>query len=190
MAKDAERREPHRAGTRYVALIRGINVGRAKRIAMADLRTLVEALGYADVRTLLNSGNIVFTAAAQTARAAGPRIERAMADRLEVSARVTVLSASELADAIAGNPLLTIADNPSRLLVTVLNQPADRVRLDPLTRQEWAPEALAVGRRVAYLWCADGLLASPLAVAVGRVLGDAATSRNWATMIKLAAALG
>ncbi len=96
-----------------------------------------------------------------------------------------VLSAPELADAIAGNPLLTIADDPSRLLVTVLNQPADRARLNPLTRQEWAPEALAVGRRVAYLWCAGGILASPLAIAVGRVLGDAATSRNWSTMIKL-----
>jgi uncharacterized protein (DUF1697 family) len=183
--KDADRREPRRAGARYVALIRGINVGRAKRIAMADLRALVEALGYADVQTLLNSGNIVFTATATTARAAAPRIERAMADRLNVSARVTVLSASELADVIAGNPLLTIADNPSRLLVAVLNRPEDCARLDLLTRQEWTPEALAVGRRVAYLWCADGILASPLAVAVGGVLGDAATSRNWATMIKL-----
>jgi uncharacterized protein (DUF1697 family) len=179
------KRFPRSGSGRYVALVRGINVGRAKRIAMADLRGLVEELGYADVRTLLNSGNIVFTSAARAAAAAGPRIERAMADRLKVSARVIVLSASELADAVAGNPLLSIAHDPSRLLVTVLGERSHRSRLDALTREDWAPDALAVGDRVAYLWCADGLLASRLAAAVGRALGDGATARNWATMVKL-----
>jgi len=174
-----------RGDARYVALIRGINVGRAKRIAMADLRTLVEDLGYTNVRTLLNSGNIVFAASAKTARGSASRVERAIADRLHVSARVVVLSASELSEAIAGNPLLPIAADPSRLLVTILSEPSHRTRLDALTQQDWTPDALAVGARVAYLWCADGLLASRLAVAVGRALGDAATSRNWATMVKL-----
>ncbi len=78
-----------------------------------------------------------------------------------------------------------VASDPSRLLVTVLSDPADRKKLEPLVRQDWAPERLALGRRVAYLWCPDGLLASRLPEAVGRVLGDAATTRNWATMTKL-----
>ena len=52
--------------TKQVVLIRGINVGRAKRVAMADLRSLVEDLGYKDVRTLLNSGNVIFTASGST----------------------------------------------------------------------------------------------------------------------------
>jgi uncharacterized protein (DUF1697 family) len=179
------KRAPARGVGRYVALIRGINVGRAKRIAMADLRALVEGLGYTDVRTLLNSGNIVFSATTKAAADAGPRIERAMANRLHVSARVIVLSASELGEAIAGNPLLSIATDPSRLLVTILSEPAHRASLDPLTRENWKPDVFAVGARVAYLWCPDGMLASRLAIAVGRALGDAATSRNWATMTKL-----
>jgi uncharacterized protein (DUF1697 family) len=170
---------------RHVALFRGINVGRAKRVAMVDLRALVERLGFGDVRTLLNSGNVVFTTARAAAGAAGAGIEKALATELGVSARVTVLTAAELAAAVAKNPLLEIADDPSRLLVAFLANPSDRSKLRPLTEQDWAPEALAVGARVAYLWCPNGVLASPLAEAVNRVLGDAVTARNWATVLKL-----
>lgn len=171
------------AGT-HVALIRGINVGRAKRIAMADLRALVEDLGYRDVRTLLNSGNVVFTTPRLAPGAAEARIENAMSARIGISARVTVITAAELAAAIARNPLGKVAHNPSRMLVAVLRDPKDRSRLAPLARQDWAPEALAIGPRVAYLWCPGGL-ESPLWDAVGRALGDGVTTRNWATMTKL-----
>jgi uncharacterized protein (DUF1697 family) len=103
---------------------------------------------------------------------------------------VTVLTAAELAAAMADNPLYEITDNPSRLLVFVLADPSDRSKLQPLTEQEWAPEAIAIGRRVAYLWCPAGIVESPLAAAVGRKLGDAVTARNWATMTKLHALVG
>src|SRR5207247_1514794 len=89
--------------SRQVALIRGINVGRAKRVAMADLRVLVEGLGYGDVRTLLNSGNVVFTTPRAAPGNAAARIEKALATELGVSARVTVLTAKELADAVSAN---------------------------------------------------------------------------------------
>lgn len=170
---------------RQVALIRGINVGRAKRVSMADLRALVESLGYRNVCTLLNSGNVVFTVPGASRTLAAPRIEKAMAATLHVSARVMVLTAAELASAVTENPLLAIATDPSRLLVTVFSKPADRARLEPLALQNWAPDVLALGRRVAYLWCPGGMLDSRLATAASRVLGDAATARNWATMMKL-----
>jgi uncharacterized protein (DUF1697 family) len=170
---------------RQVALLRGINVGRAKRVAMADLRALVEDLGYGDVRTVLNSGNVVFTTPRAAAGAAAARIEKALATELDVSARVTVLTAADLAAAITANPLLKVADDPSRLLVAVLRKPADRPKLEPLLKQDWAAEVLALGTRVAYLWCAEGILASRLAEAVSRLLGDAVTTRNWATVMKL-----
>jgi uncharacterized protein (DUF1697 family) len=98
---------------------------------------------------------------------------------------VTVLTAAELAAAVAENPLGKVATDPTRLLVTVLTNPADRKRLLPLARQDWTPDVLAVGRRVAYLWCPKGMLESRLAQAVSRLLGDAATARNWATVTKL-----
>src|SRR5207245_7085563 len=67
----------------------------------------------------------------------------------------------------------------SDLLVAFLRDPSDRRKLEPLTKQHWAPEVLALGTRVAYLWCPEGILASRLAEAANRVLGDAVTARNW-----------
>jgi uncharacterized protein (DUF1697 family) len=169
----------------HVALIRGINVGRAKRVAMADLRAIVEGLGCGDVRTLLNSGNVVFTAPASGKKDFAGRIEKAITARLGISARVTVLTAAELAAIVADNPLGAIAEDPSRLLVTVLIDPAHRKHLLPLKKQDWRPEVLAVGTRAAYVWCPRGMIESRLATAVNRVLGDGATTRNWATVTKL-----
>lgn len=171
----------------YAAFLRGINVGRAKRVAMADLRELVTKLGYRDVKTLLNSGNLVFRAGARTSGDPGPRIESAIAKTLGVASRVTVLSHDELAAVVDGNPLLEVATDPARLLVVFLADPADRKRLTPLLKEEWAPEALGLGKRVAYLWCATGILESRLQAAVGRLLGDGGTARNWTTTTKLLA---
>ncbi len=103
---------------------------------MADLRALVEDLGYADVHMLLNRGNVVFTAQRTTAGDSAARIQNGPATRTGVSAQVTVISAVELAAAVADNPLLGVADNSSRLLVAFLANPADRSRLMPLAKQE------------------------------------------------------
>jgi len=173
-----------------IALLRGINVGTAKRIAMADLKKVVEKLGYGDVRTLLNSGNVVFTAPAAARGDSAARIEEAIAARFGFSARVTVFTAAELAAVVAEEPLSQLADNPSLYLVGFLNKPADGKLLQPLTRQKWTPGALALGRRVAYLWCPEGSLKSPLAIAANRALKDAVTVRNWATVTKLHALAG
>ena len=124
------------SGERQVALLRGVNVGRAKRVAMADLRALVSDLGYREVGTLLNSGNVVFTCARGTARESAARIEEALEKKLGVTARVFGLSAGELAAVIARNPLLSIADNPSRLMVAVLADPSDRARIAHLEKQD------------------------------------------------------
>jgi uncharacterized protein (DUF1697 family) len=177
---------------RHVALIRGINVGRAKRVAMADLRALVERLGYVSVRTLLNSGNVVFTIAAGAPRGGDPaaRIEKAMAASLGVSARVTVLSAKEMAVVVAENALAGDALDPSRLMVSFFRDPAaERKRLAPLAKDDWAPEKFILGTRAAYISCPKGILESRAAAAAFKILGDAVTSRNWATVTKLHALL-
>ncbi|UTY57936.1 DUF1697 domain-containing protein [Massilia sp. erpn] len=171
---------------RQIALLRGINVGRAKRVAMADLRKLLGDLGFSDVRTLLNSGNVVFSAS-QAPREVATRMEEALVLKLGVGARVTVLDAEQLDAIVEENSLQAQADDPARLLVAVLNQPADRARLEPLLHQDWQPEAFALGRWAAYIWCADGVLASRAAAAMGKILGDAVTTRNWGTISKLQA---
>ncbi|MBR7633076.1 DUF1697 domain-containing protein [Janthinobacterium lividum] len=174
--------------SQQVALLRGINVGRAKRVAMADLRKLLGDLGFAQVRTVLNSGNVVYDGGKVAPAEAAARIEEALVLKLGVAARVTVLSASQFAELIEQNPLAPAAD-AARLLVLVLNNPADVQRLAPLLQQPWQPEALALGRWAAYAWCPDGVLASKVVAALGVLLGDGVTSRNWATMQKLHALL-
>ena len=165
-----------------IMLLRGINVGRAKRVAMAELRALLAELGYENVRTLLNSGNMVLSEGAGETAA---RIEEALAERLGVSARVTVLTAAELTAIVQENPLLDRADTPSRLQCAFLFDPADRARLVSLLERRWEPEAFALGARVAYLWCPNGLSKSGLHKAIRDILDDRVTTRTWNTVLKL-----
>jgi uncharacterized protein (DUF1697 family) len=171
---------------REVALFRGINVGRAKRVAMADLRQLAADLGYGEVSTLLNSGNLIYTAPRRGADNAS-RLQQAVAERLGVSARVIVLNADEVDAVIAGNTLSPVADDPSRLLVSVLANARDGERARAL--RATPPEAIAVGERAVYLWCANGILDSAIPESLAKLLGDAYTARNWATMLKIQAQL-
>jgi hypothetical protein len=82
-----------------------------------------------------------------------------------------------------------VADDPSRLLVLALADGNSVVRLEPLLKQRWTPEALALGTRVAYLWCARGIGVSPLWSMVNRIAADAGTARNIATMTRIMATL-
>jgi uncharacterized protein (DUF1697 family) len=168
-----------------IALLRGINVGRAKRVAMADLRTLFEELGFTDVRTVLNSGNVVFGSPAHAPAAAAAMIEEALVRRLGVVARVTVLSGDELAAIVAANPLVAQSTDHARLVTFIVSESGHAALLAPLTGQDWAPGALAVGDAAVYVWCPDGVLDSAAAAAVNKALGDATTARNWNTLSKL-----
>jgi uncharacterized protein (DUF1697 family) len=173
---------------KLVALLRGVNnIGSANRVAMADLRVIVEDLGFRDVRTLLNSGNVVFSTPDNRASNAAARIEKELASRLGVACSVTVLSGNEVAAVVRENPFGEVADDPSWLLVVVPRVPSDRDRLKPLLKKRWGPEALALGKRVAYLWCANGVGRSMLWAAVDRALGRSGTARNISTMTKLLA---
>ncbi len=173
------------AGT-YVALLRGINVGKAKRVAMADLRAVIESLGYTDAKTLLNSGNAVFASSRALRRNAAEELRTALLKKTGVSSRFTLRSAEELDEIVKANPLLKVATDHSRLFAAFVTDAADLSRLQPLANQPWKPEVLAIGPGVLYIWCPNGLLESKASEAVGKVLGDGVTVRNWATVMKLA----
>jgi len=176
----------------FIALLRGINVGKAKRLPMADLRALLIGLGYEDVSTLLNSGNAVFRAAAGPSPAQHAQaIAAAISAQLGLEVPVVVKSARQLAAVVAENSLAEQASaNPSQLLVVfsqdraVLNGLVDAV--EPLIV---APEHLLLGSEAAYLHCARGILASKAGEALLGKGGMAVTSRNWATVLKLQALL-
>jgi len=170
---------------RYIALLRGVNVGRAKRIAMADLRKLIADLGYSEVRSVLNSGNVVFSGPAKAQDTVGAEIEEALVLKLGVAARTLVLDRDELHAIVAANPLLDKAEDPARLLTFILSGAHSREAIAALCQQDWTPGAAALGERAAYVWCPGGILDSAAAAALGKQLGDATTSRNWSTLLKL-----
>ena len=175
---------------RFVGLFRGINVGRAKRLAMADLRALLQSLGYGGVRTLLNSGNAVFDApTAATAASHAQRIRAAVAEQLGVDALLIVKPAADIAAAVAGNPLAGLGLNPSSLLVALTQDAASLQALGGLAGGDWGEEALLIGAHAAYLHCPMGLMESRLALALLRELAESGTTRNWATLEKINALL-
>jgi uncharacterized protein (DUF1697 family) len=171
----------------HIALLRGINVGKAKRVAMADLRDMMQGLGYGNARTLLNSGNVVFDAGAGTPAGHAKKIKSALAAHCGIDAEVIVKTAADVAAAIEEHPLKKHAKDDSHLLVMFVQENSALAKLKPLAETDWSPEVLAIGAHAAWLWCENGLAASPLVTAVGKALGPVGTGRNWATVLKLEA---
>ncbi len=175
---------------RYVALFRGINVGKAKRIAMADLRVLLAKLGYTNVATLLNSGNAVFTGDTAPAAKHADRIRQAVLKKTGIDALVIVKSVKEMAAIVEGNELGAIAHDHSRLLVAMTNEGRSLASVKALATAEWGDEKIHVGKHAAYLWCANGILESKAAEALLKGLKGTGTTRNWATLNKIQALMG
>ncbi|MBN9099686.1 MAG: DUF1697 domain-containing protein [Pseudonocardia sp.] len=177
--------------TRYVVLLRGINVGKAKRIAMADLRVMLTDLGYTDVKTLLNSGNAVVTGEDGDPDEHAGRIHAAIADRFAMDVRCLVLTGERLRAIVDGHPFVEIADNGSRMFAHILDAAPDPALLaehDPVALD---PERARLGDRVVYQWCPDGSMeAPPVATYAEKHLGVTVTARNWNTMTKLLDLLG
>ena len=166
----------------HTALLRGINVGKAKRIAMADLKAVVESLGGTEVKTLLNSGNVVFT----TKRAiTGPKVRQAILAATGVDSRTIVLTADDWRTVMRENPLLDVAHDLTRLLAYVTTDASVLPKLAALRSSKWTPEILAIGSRAAYVWSPEGLLGGKLFEHIGKLMRDDVTARNWATMMKI-----
>jgi uncharacterized protein (DUF1697 family) len=171
---------------RRIALLRSVNLGRSRRVSMAELRELLDDHGYAGVRTHQQSGNVVLTSDAPP-----KRLERELAALIEAElglkeARVAVRTRDELADVIARNPLAEVADDPRRLQVSFFSSPPGAGVIARLEEATAEPERFAVSGREIYAWHPNGINDSPLAKALGHPrLG--ATARNWNTVTKLLA---
>ncbi len=171
---------------RYVALLRGINVGGHQKVAMADLRKLLEALQLDDVRTHLQSGNAVFTCSAKTAKTLGRHIEDRISRDLGLDVKVLVRSRDELAKVVTANPLGDVANDPAKQLVSFLSAEPDPAVLKAIDPADFEPDQFRVAGRVAYLWCPNGVLASKLPAAFSdKRLGVTTTTRNWRTVTRL-----
>jgi uncharacterized protein (DUF1697 family) len=168
---------------RLVALLRGINLGSKRRVAMADLRALLEELGYTDVRTVLQSGNAVFTGPKTKAR---EKLEQALAERFGMGIDVILRTMDELHAVVDADPFGADVTNATRYFVVFLDAAPKADALRTITDQDFSPDRVAAGGRELYAWCPDGMQDSRLMRELGKPgLAGTATVRNWSTVNKL-----
>lgn len=167
----------------YAVLLRGVNVG-GRTLKMADLRALLDALGYEAVRTYLQSGNAVLTTPKGTPRVA-TEIEGALAAELGAEVAVLVRTHAELTAILAANPFAE--DDPTTLHATFLSGPVDEGRLVGLEAERYRPDEWRLGDGVLYLRCPEGYGRTKLHNSFWeRRLRLVATTRNWRTVNQLA----
>ena len=172
--------------TRYVALLRGINVGTAKQIGMADLKNLVVGLGYTDVKTHLRSGNVLLTANRTSAAKLAAQLTAAIKEQFSMAVSVVVRTRDELAAVVAANPLGEVATDPSRSVVAFLSGSPDAAGLAALLAVDVWPEQIVADGDELYLWCPDGQADGAATKALTKAkLGVVVTARNWRTVTKL-----
>jgi uncharacterized protein (DUF1697 family) len=175
---------------RLVVLLRGINLGRSRRVAMADLRALLEELGYEDVRTHLQSGNAVLATGDRPA-AVATAVEEGMAERFGMDVGAVVRTAKRLAAIVAADPLGEVASDPARRMVIFLPAAPDRAALRALAEEDFGDERFEASGLEVYAWCPGGIGRSRLMAALGDArLTPGGTARNWRTVTRLAEMAG
>jgi uncharacterized protein (DUF1697 family) len=171
---------------RYIALLRGINVGGNKLVSMQRLRELLEELGYSDVATLLQSGNAVFTSKEKSAEKVAKRIEAALEKEFGFDVSVVIRTRDELAAAIKKNPMPGGPKDPSRFLVTFLSGTPDPERVKAIDAKAYLPDEFRVLGKEIYAVFPTGAGKSKLAlILMSPRLGVTPTARNWNTVLKL-----
>jgi uncharacterized protein (DUF1697 family) len=168
-------------------LLRGINLGASRRIGMADLRAMLQDLGYEDVRTVLQSGNAVLTAD-DGPDAVARAIERRIRKEFGMDVDAIVRTADEMADVVQANPLAGVATDGSKSVVIFLSGEPDPAAVAALGEEDFAPEEFRVRGRELFAWCPNGLQKSPVVKALTQRLtppSGSATARNWNTVVKL-----
>jgi uncharacterized protein (DUF1697 family) len=163
-------------------LLRGINLGPRNRIAMPALRDALAAEGFGDVRTYVQSGNVVLSSE-DSPRELGRRVAGLIADRFGLDIAVVVRTRDELAEVVERNPLADVAVNPKRYQVTFLERKLDDATLEKLHGLKLPDEEFVAVEREVYAWHPEGVARSKLWPALAK--HKAATARNWTTVTQL-----
>ncbi|MEU1185088.1 DUF1697 domain-containing protein [Streptomyces sp. NPDC005820] len=174
--------------TMYAALLRGINVGGARKLPMADLRTLMQGLGHHDVRTYLQSGQAVFSSTHGDEESLAAELAGAIAQRFGFDVDVLVRDHAYLKTVAEACPFPAADLQPKQLHVTYFSAPVEAERFADVDRPAHLPEEFRLGDRALYLYVPDGLGRSKLAETLSKprfTKGLVATSRNWNTVVKL-----
>ncbi|MFE1922783.1 DUF1697 domain-containing protein [Streptomyces asoensis] len=174
--------------TTYAALLRGINVGGSRKVPMAALRTLLEGLGLADVRTYLQSGQAVFSVGHGDEESLAAEITAAVEKHFGFAVGVIVRDHAYLEAVADACPFPAAELEAKQLHVTYFSTPVEAGRYAGIDRGAHLPEEFALGDRALYLYAPEGLGRSKLAEQLARprlTKGIVATTRNWNTVVRL-----
>lgn len=167
----------------WIALLRGVGGG-IRPLPMRELTTALEGIGLKNVRTYIQSGNVVFTSARAAARLTD-EIERCIEKNFGFHSNTFVLSVPELRRAAAGNPFPQADAEPKTLHLFFLAKPAKAAQLDAMNALKSKSEQFVLTSKVLYFYTPEGFGISKLAARADRLLGVDTTARNWRTVGKL-----
>ena len=173
-----------RAARTWIALLRGVNIGK-NRLPMKDLAAELERAGFRCVRTNIQSANVIFQSAGGSARTLRARIAQLVLDRFGFAPQVMVITAAQLARAVHGNPFRGAHKDHKSLHIFFLSEPPKKPDLESLSKLDAGREAFALKDGVFYLYTPDGFPDSVLRSRIERCLGVHATGRNWRTANEL-----
>ncbi len=173
----------------WIALLRGINVGGNNILPMAALRRDLASLKLRNVRTYIQSGNIVFDSTARSPASLAGKIARQIEQQHGFRPRVLILKSEDLINAIESNPFPMAVSDPATLHFFFLAEPAVDPDTAALDRARTSTERFAITDAVFYLHAPDGIARSRLAATIEKHLGVAATARNFRTIEKIASML-
>ncbi|MEP6783137.1 MAG: DUF1697 domain-containing protein [Acidobacteriota bacterium] len=173
--------------TTYIGVLRAINIGSHNRIAMADLRAMLEKVGCEDPRTLIVSGNVVFRNASSSSEKVEKLLEAASTKHLGVTTDYFVRSAKEWGAMIAANPFPKEAkSDPGHLIMMCLRGAPAAAQVKALQAAIKGRESVAVKGNHAYFVYPDGIGRSKLTIKmIEKAFGTTGTARNWNTVLKL-----
>jgi uncharacterized protein (DUF1697 family) len=168
---------------RYVALLRGINVGGKNKVSMERLREIAAALGFANVKTYVNSGNMAFDTKKSDDRKLAVKIHDALEHELGLDLSVMVRSAEEIADVVTKNPYLGQFDNHKDVHVFFLDRELSKEEKALLMALANDKEMITLNGRAVYCFLKISILDSALGKGfIDRKLKVPATARNWRTV--------
>jgi uncharacterized protein (DUF1697 family) len=173
--------------TTYIAVLRAINLGAHNRIAMADLRAMLEKLGFEEPKTIVLSGNVVFRGASASSEKVEALLEAASTKHLGVTTDYFVRTAKEWQAIIAANPFPAEAKNdPGHLVMMCLRDAPAPAAVKALQAAIKGRETVHAKGKSAYFVYPDGIGRSKLTIQmIEKAFGTRGTARNWNTVLKL-----
>lgn len=173
---------------KYISILRGINVSGQKKIKMNDLKSLYETLGFQNVVTYIQSGNVIFDTLFKSKTNLKARIENAIEEKYKFHVPVEIRTNQEIANIIKNCPYgcIDLAEDGTKILVTFLSTIPLKEKIEDVLKYVVAPEKLVIRGKDVYLYCPNGYGKSKLSnTFLEHKLGIKATTRNWKSVHKL-----